>query len=388
MSDATTQDRPVAVSVSEPGRSWLRRLPLRITVRAFMIVVLAVGGGLGWVVHLAHVQRDAIAAIRARGGHATYDWQLKVLPNGTRQFDATGRPKGPNWLLGFLGPDFVGHVDRVQLGTANRNDQLKLVGQLDRLRVIDFFSGIDFSPVVSAGLNSLPNTGMSRVQSWVRLVTTDLSPQQIDGASFKYLKHLTHLEYLNLPNDTLVTDADLAHLSRLTALLALELHDKRITNAGFVFPRGRRLKLKTLEAFAPQVSGAGLGSLRAMTQLGRIDLSQTGVDDVSAIGHLTGLTNLDLSRTPIGDDGLAPIAGLIGMTNLNLSGTNITSLSLGKLKHLSKLKVLSLARTRLADEGSAQIAEPQVVNQLWTCMIPRSEMSLCVTWRRSLVCRS
>ena len=112
---------------------------------------------------------------------------------------------------------------------------MKNVSQFDRLRIIDFLSGIDFSPVVSAGLNSLPNTGMSRLQSWVRLVTTDLSPQQIDGANFKYLKRLTHLEYLNLPNDTSVTDADIAHLSRLTALLALELHDSRITNAGFVF---------------------------------------------------------------------------------------------------------------------------------------------------------
>ena len=48
-----------------------------------MMLVLVFGGMLGWVVHLAHVQRDAVAAIRSGGGQVTYDWQLKVLPTLT-----------------------------------------------------------------------------------------------------------------------------------------------------------------------------------------------------------------------------------------------------------------------------------------------------------------
>ena len=50
-----------------------------------MLVVLAVGGCLGWWLHLARVQRQAVAAIRAAGGSITYEW------------DVPGAPSTPGW---------------------------------------------------------------------------------------------------------------------------------------------------------------------------------------------------------------------------------------------------------------------------------------------------
>ena len=45
-----------------------------------MIIVLGIGGVLGWVAHRAHVQRDAVAAIttprRNTRGSVYYDWQF------------------------------------------------------------------------------------------------------------------------------------------------------------------------------------------------------------------------------------------------------------------------------------------------------------------------
>ncbi len=58
-----------------------RRLPktwrrwLRTSVRGLCVLVLAIGAGLGWVVHQAHDQRDAVAAIKGVGGSVFYDWQ-------------------------------------------------------------------------------------------------------------------------------------------------------------------------------------------------------------------------------------------------------------------------------------------------------------------------
>jgi hypothetical protein len=75
MSSASTKDTTLPRLVCERPRSWWRRLPLRMSVRTLMIVVFLLGGGLGWVVHLANVQRDAIAAIRSGGGDTTYNWQ-------------------------------------------------------------------------------------------------------------------------------------------------------------------------------------------------------------------------------------------------------------------------------------------------------------------------
>ena len=362
MHGATTQDGSRVQTLSSDHRSWRRELPLRMSVRALMIFVLMLGGVLGWVVHLAHVQRDAVSAIRSGGGNVTYDWQLKRLPNGNARFHPKGRPKAPKWLLDYLGPDYFGHVEAIALGPRNTDAVIKQVGQLDKLRRIHLFTGIDLTPVASAGLQSLPNVGLSRFQGLFRLITTDLTPQ-FNGANFKYLKDLTRLEYFNVPLDSSVTDADLTYLSRLTALTQLDLHDPRITDVGLVSLKDMT-RLTHLRLAGTQVTGAGLRSLRAMTGLKLLDLGRTRVDDLSPIGHLTLLLNLHLSRTPIDDKGLAPIAGLIGLDELRLDSTNVTSVSYGYLKHLSKLKGLSLAETQVGDEGSAALAELTALSRL------------------------
>jgi len=53
-----------------------RRRFLRISARGLVILVLVIGTGLGWIVRKAHVQRDAVAAIKNAGAiFVTYDWQ-------------------------------------------------------------------------------------------------------------------------------------------------------------------------------------------------------------------------------------------------------------------------------------------------------------------------
>jgi Leucine Rich Repeat (LRR) protein len=362
MLGASTHDEPQSQTVISDQSSWRRKVPLRVSVRSLMIFVLMLGGVLGWVVHLAHVQRDAVAAIRSGGGNVTYDWQLKRLPNGNARFDPKGRPKAPKWLLEYLGPDYFGHVEEIALGPRNTDVVMKQIGQLDKLRRIRFFTGIDLAPVASAGLQSLPNVGLSRFEGLFRLMTTDLSPQ-FNGANFKYLKNMTRLEYFNVPVDSAVTDADLPYLSKLTALSQLELHDSRITDVGLVSLKDMT-RLKHLRLAGTQVTGAGLRSLRAMPGLKFLDLGRTRVDDLSPIGHLTLLTDLHLSQTPIDDNGLAPIAGLIGLDELRLDSTNVTSVSYGYLKHLSKLKGLSLHNTQVGDEGSAALADLTALSRL------------------------
>jgi Leucine-rich repeat (LRR) protein len=362
MSRAWTQNTASAAQVSS-SLVWWQKLPLRISVRALMIFVLCLGGLLGWVVHSAQVQREAVAAIRAGGGQVTYDWQLTRLPGGNEQFDPTARPKAPKWLLDCLGPDYFGHVDRVQLGPRDPEGVMKHLGQLDRLRRINFFTGIDFSPLARAGLNSLPNTGLTRFKGLVELVTTDFAPPPFNGANFKHLRHMARLEYLNLPDKISVIDADLIYLSKLTALVHLRLDDPHVSDAGLVSLKDMT-KLTFLGLSNTQVSGAGLTSLRAMSGLEFLDLSQTQVDDLSSIGHLTRLVRLNLARTPIDDAGLAPIAGLTGLNHLQLNGTNVTSVSFATLKHLTKLQSLSLAQAKVGDDGSEAVSELTVLTHL------------------------
>lgn len=53
---------------------WPRRRAL--SVRGLMILILMIGCGLGWVMHRARVQREAVEAIIRAGGEIIYDWEF------------------------------------------------------------------------------------------------------------------------------------------------------------------------------------------------------------------------------------------------------------------------------------------------------------------------
>ena len=298
-----------------------------------------------------------------RRGPGPIQLGTQCLPNGTATFDPYGPSEGTEWLLDYLGYDYFGHVEQVELGPRGVDAVFKQLGQLDQVRRLSFFNGIDLGPLAIASLESLPNSSIVRFQSLLGLFTADITPPEFKGANFQYVQNLTRLEDIDFPANISVTDADLAYLGRLTALTRLPLHDPRITDAGLASLKDMT-KLKILRLALSQVSGAGLKSLRAMTELKTLDLRGSRVDDLSAIGHLALLNNLDLSQTPIDDRGLAPISGLIGLDDAKLVGTKITSMSYAYLKHLSKRNNLSLANTQVGDEGSAALGELKALTRL------------------------
>jgi hypothetical protein len=58
--------------MSGPRIPATRRRWLRISLRGLLVLVLIVGGWLGWAVRSARTQREAVAAIRRAGGGITY----------------------------------------------------------------------------------------------------------------------------------------------------------------------------------------------------------------------------------------------------------------------------------------------------------------------------
>ena len=86
-----------------------RRRWLRISVRGLIILVLVIGGWLGWAVHNARIQREAVAAVERAGGEVMYDWQWQY------NAPARGRPWAPRWLVDRVGIDYFGHVTLVNL---------------------------------------------------------------------------------------------------------------------------------------------------------------------------------------------------------------------------------------------------------------------------------
>ena len=97
-------------------RPWRRFL--RFSVRGLIVLVLMIGAGLGWLVRQAHVQRDAVHAIKQAHGLASYD--INPSKGG---FPWTGLAAWRRLIADYIGIDFVFHVTSVNLyGTPPSND--------------------------------------------------------------------------------------------------------------------------------------------------------------------------------------------------------------------------------------------------------------------------
>ncbi len=173
---------------------------------------------------------------------------------------------------------------------------------------------------------------MENILEWPRVQTgqkLDLFNSMITDRNLDYLvAGLDGLRFLSLA-ETGITDAGLAHLSRLQHLEELHLDSTAITNEG----------LKIL---------AGLPSLRVL------DLKDTAVTDegLARLKNVPKLRGLYLTRTGITDAGLASVGKLKQLETLILWDTEITDAGLVHLHSLTNLRELILWGTRVTDEGA------------------------------------
>jgi hypothetical protein len=169
---------------------WRRYLHL--SLRSLLVLVLVIGGWLGWMVHSASVQRDAVAAILKIDGTVRYDWERK---DGRSL--SNGKPWGPRWLVDRIGIDYFGHATQVRLVATHQLTETELIqiSHLSRLEELDLHR----SPVTDAGL--------------------------------AHLEGLTYLQSLHLYH-TGVSDAGLAHLRGLARLRNLSIENTKVTDDG------------------------------------------------------------------------------------------------------------------------------------------------------------
>ena len=155
-------------------RRWWHRLPLRLSVRALMVLVLIFAVWLGWLVRSARIQRNAVAAIERAYGSVDFDWQvvhaapsgpgfdpirLGFCPDDVFSVDENRRPWAPEWLVERLGPDYFGNVHTVYLGNTDQDlDPTRVdttaimaeVARLDRVECLWFDQA--YRPVSEAAI--------------------------------------------------------------------------------------------------------------------------------------------------------------------------------------------------------------------------------------------
>ena len=252
--------------LEEPSpKSWRRRL--RVSVRTMMTLVLILGGGLGWLVHRAHLQRDAVAAIQEAGGVVYYDWQRRNGINLPKE-----KPPWPKWLVDQVGVDYFSNVVVVGFGGKASDVEMLHVEHLSRLE----FQDLNFSSVTDAGLGhlkalkklqylplahtALTDMGLGNLEGLTNLQGLNLDQTGVSDTGLDRLKGLTSLRSLVLSN-TEVSDAGLLHLKGLNNLVALSLADTQVSDSGLAHLKGLP-KLKTLLLARTKVTEAGVQELQ------------------------------------------------------------------------------------------------------------------------------
>ena len=261
-----------------------RRRSFRLSVRALIVLVLAVGAGLGWVRRIlpqARHQQKAVKALQAAGADVWYDWEWR----GDKPVRGR-RPAWREWLMAQLGEDFFARAIAVDLELSS-NDAMRYLGRLEYLEVL-FARGVAFA-----------NGGLPNLKGLASLRSLDLSETDTTGDGLSKLQDLRMLESLKLCR-TPINDRGLAYISMLTRLRSLDLSFTPIGDRGLCELSGLQ-NLEELKLDHSAITDDGLPYLRQMTHLRSLSVANTDLDDMGLVHlqALKSLTFLDLGSTHV-----------------------------------------------------------------------------------------
>ncbi len=351
-----------------PRRRWLR-----LSLRGLMVLVLIIGGVVGWLAHTVRTQRQAIAAVRAAGGSVQINYHWRAMSIGPQGAVLADEPVLRTWLRRWLGDEWFQHVWNVSLKSGPVDPQMfAALAHFDRLQSINVNGATGIGPGFAklGGLRHLtsislisPNAddtvlaGIAKLGSLRRLMLE--RPDATDGgfARLARLQQLTSLEIHGCPN---LTDAGLGFLAAIKTLTDLELVGcPTVSDAGLtrLLAGGSTLKRVTL---AGNDGLAAPVTLLARHQPGLEVLTVSGPictdADVAAIGGLTRLKSVTLLGSRITDAGLTPLGSLASLTALDLNNTHLTDSGMEVLGTFPALNDLTLSRTKVGDAGLAHLA--------------------------------
>lgn len=159
-----------------------------------------------------------------------------------------------------------------------------------------------------------------------------------DSVTLNNIKDMVAVEDLDLSGNEYILNIE--PLARLNTLKLLDLSGTGITD---LTPIRNLTELVELNLSGAKVSD--LSPLKYSTALTRLNLSNTPVSDISVVEKMQGLQNLQMSATPVRD--FKPIMNLTSLINLDVSKTRLSDLSI--LEPLSEIMELDLSGTTFRD---------------------------------------
>jgi Leucine-rich repeat (LRR) protein len=358
-----------------------RRSRLAISLRAMMILVLLVGGVLGWKVRRATSQRHAVAAITRAGGDVTYDYVIAANPGCLDD----PQPWAPEWLRWLVGDEWFQEVIEVSLrdysgrGLAPHDDTLSAVGALDRVEKLD----VDIRLASASGLANLARLRRLKALTLAVNGTTDAWLAVVE--TMPWLDSLT-VEY----EDGSTTSATLSRIAGFRWLKDFEVGASESIDPEALSALAKLTQLESLAVTSPQ-NGSDLVHLRALTGLRRLYFSDTAPTDAElanlagltclqelglnfsrvtdrGLVHVAGLTSLkELSLDtggPYSDDAMVHLSGMVELTQLVLPNSPLTDAGISHLSGLTKLTILELDSAQATDAGVRNLAGMTLLEEL------------------------
>lgn len=269
-------------------RRW--RLPLRFSLRTFLIAITIFCIVLGWRLHRARLQRDAVAGIQARGGRVGYDYQFDGPEDHLP--DPKAKPWEPKWLQSLVGIDFFHDVFEIDtIGATMR---------------VGFF------------LTEREKNIVAFLRYFPRLRQLHVSDGHLDNDGTVVVARLKHLDFLSL-NST-VNDDGVAHLRGMRSLKNLCLDHS--CGDGSLATAAKIPNLRFLILLSDRVTDRGLGELAGHPKIESLVLGG--------------------ENAQITDAGVAKLAQISTLESLSLAGPKITIDGLKPLQKLPKLKELHI----------------------------------------------
>ncbi len=288
-----------------------RRRFWALSLRGLMILVVIVGGLLGWQARRISIQRWAAARIKAVGGTVIYDFEVDADGN----YRTNPEPWAPAWLRRIAGDELFQEVAG-----------LTISAPMETPRDID-----DVTVEALAGLTGLDTVNFSN---------TTLSDRQLARVLTR-----SRPRHLGLINDQITP----AVLHEIPAILAVEdlliEFNHRFPGSACLPPLARMSRLKKLMLSKVDLSAPdSLTDLRSLTQLESLSLDRSPRDE-ACLTHLLGLSalkNLVLPKTRVSDAGLQLLTHLTHLERLMIDGSGLTDAGLEAVASWSQLTMLHL----------------------------------------------
>ena len=223
---------------TKPKRRWFR-----FSLRMLLVVVTVLCVWLGFKVNAARRQREAVAAILKAGGSVNYTYELR---QDAKRFPGPGFSMllivrnasipGPAWLRKLIGDDYFRTAVQVQIALSDEDAAkatINEIANLPAIRCVALYArgrNCNIQDSDQAPLGQLKklerlvlrNTRVSGVflsqlsnpAGMLQLGMTGVV-HDIDDTAMAQIGKMTNLKVLDLLNCSRVTDAGLAHLSKL-----------------------------------------------------------------------------------------------------------------------------------------------------------------------------